>query len=181
MSRVARFDHEFVEFIPEDPLPGVIYVSITYATSVHRCACGCGLKVATPLSPTDWKLTFDGETISLNPSIGSWSFPCGSHYVIRRNRVRWARPWSKERIEAGRARTRRRSTTAAPLETGAMGPGTTRRQVSGDDAPANSCGTCSAAGVRNARRRHRMRHTARVKRVAGLPTGLTARRSRKSG
>jgi hypothetical protein len=94
--------HEFVEFIPETLLERTIYVSITYSTATHKCCCGCGNLVVTPLSPTDWKLIFDGESISIDPSIGNWSFPCQSHYWIRRNRVKWAPRWSKEKIEAGR-------------------------------------------------------------------------------
>ena len=107
MSQQASFRHEFVEFIPEELEEGVLYVSIPYATAVHLCACGCGREVPTPISPTDWKMIFDGATVSLDPSIGNWSFPCRSHYWIRRGRVRWARKWSPEKVEAGRARSRR--------------------------------------------------------------------------
>lgn len=95
--------HEFVESIPDVVQPGTVYVSIVYATAVHKCCCGCGQEVVTPLSPTDWKLVFDGETVSLDPSIGNWSFPCQSHYWITRDRVRWAEKWSKEEIAVGRA------------------------------------------------------------------------------
>jgi hypothetical protein len=95
--------HEFVEFIPEKLREGTLYVCIPFATVVHRCCCGCGREVVTPLSPTDWKLTFDGASVSLDPSIGNWNFPCQSHYWIQHNRVRWAGRWSKDEIEAGRA------------------------------------------------------------------------------
>lgn len=98
--------HEFVEFIPDDLKEGTIYVSIKFATAVHMCCCGCGKEVVTPLSPTDWKLIFDGKTISLDPSIGNWSFECQSHYWIRNNRVRPAARWSSEEIAAGRAHDR---------------------------------------------------------------------------
>lgn len=47
-------------------------------------------------------MTFDGETITLYPSIGNWSFPCQSHYWITNNKVRWAPKWTKEEIEEGR-------------------------------------------------------------------------------
>jgi hypothetical protein len=57
----------------------------------------------TPLSPTDWKLTFDGVSVSLHPSIGNWSLPCRSHYWIDRGKVKWAAQWSDEQIQAGRA------------------------------------------------------------------------------
>lgn len=94
--------HEFVEFIPDELEQGTIYISIGFATASHLCLCGCGNKVVTPIRPTDWKLIFDGKTVSLDPSIGNWSFPCQSHYWIRNNRIKWAPKWSRERIERGR-------------------------------------------------------------------------------
>jgi hypothetical protein len=75
--------HKFVEFVPEDIQPNTLYVSVEYGTAVHKCCCGCGEEVVTPLTPTDWKLKFDGESVSLAPSIGNWSFKCRSHYFIR--------------------------------------------------------------------------------------------------
>lgn len=96
--KVDHFRHEFVEFIPRELAEGVLYVSIPYSTVVHLCACGCGTKVVTPLKPPKWSLTFDGDTISLCPSVGNWQFPCRSHYWIRRNRVLWARPFTDEEI-----------------------------------------------------------------------------------
>ena len=95
--------HEFVEFIPEELRESTLYVCIPFATVVHRCCCGCGREVVTPLSPTDWKLIFDGVSVSLHPSVGNWSFPCQSHYWIQHNRVRWAERWSQDQIDAGRA------------------------------------------------------------------------------
>ena len=73
-----------------------------YATAIHRCYCGCGSEVVTPFSPTDWKLTFDGKTVSLHPSIGNWSFPCQSHYWIINNEIRQADKWTKKQIESCR-------------------------------------------------------------------------------
>lgn len=106
MRRDQVLRHEFVEYIPTDLKEGTIYVSIAFATAAHRCCCGCGNEVVTPLSPTDWKLTFDGESISLDPSIGNWNFDCQSHYWVKRNRVKWAPRWSKKEIEAGRGQDR---------------------------------------------------------------------------
>lgn len=94
--------HEFVEYIPDKLEEATIYVSITFATVVHKCCCGCGNDVITPLSPTDWKLTFDGESISLDPSIGNWNFSCQSHYWIKRNRAKWSRQWTQAEVESGR-------------------------------------------------------------------------------
>jgi hypothetical protein len=98
--------HEFVEFIPPNLKEGTIYVSIPFATAVHKCFCGCGQEVVTPLSPTDWKLIFDGVTVSLDPSIGNWSFNCQSHYWIKRNKAIWAHRWSEDEINAGRIHDR---------------------------------------------------------------------------
>lgn len=106
MSKIAVLSHEFVDAIPGTVEPGKLYVSIEFATVVHSCACGCGMEVVTPLTPTDWKLIFDGETISLSPSIGNWSFPCRSHYWIRRGEIQWAGEWTDEEIAAGRANDR---------------------------------------------------------------------------
>ena len=104
MSKVTALTHEFVEFIPSQLKEGRLYISLEYASAAHKCCCGCGKEVVTPLSPTDWKLIFDGKTVSLDPSIGNWSFPCQSHYWIRNNFVKWAPRWSQKRIDAGRAR-----------------------------------------------------------------------------
>lgn len=106
MGRTDCLAVAFVEFIPEVIEDGRLYVSIEHATAVHNCACGCGTEVATPLNPTDWAVTYDGETASLDPSIGNWDFSCRSHYWVRRGRVQWAGSWSRERIEAGRAADR---------------------------------------------------------------------------
>lgn len=106
MSRERHLKHDFVRDIPAEPEQGKLYISIQYATAVHRCCCGCGNKVVTPISPADWTLIFDGEHVSLDPSIGNWSFPCKSHYWITANRVKWARVWSREEIEYARAEER---------------------------------------------------------------------------
>lgn len=95
--------HEFVEFVPDQLEEGVLYISISYATASHKCCCGCGHDVVTPLSPTDWSLTFDGISVSLDPSIGNWSFACQSHYWIDQGSIEWAPKWSKERIDLGRS------------------------------------------------------------------------------
>jgi hypothetical protein len=100
-------EHEFVEFIPETLAERTLYVSISFASAAHRCFCGCGTKVVTPISPTGWELLFDGDTVSLRPSIGNWGFPCRSHYWISQDRVVWAGPMTQEAIEEGRRRDRK--------------------------------------------------------------------------
>lgn len=108
MNKVYAIRHRFVDHIPADLEDGVVYVAIEYGTAVHRCCCGCGEKIVTPLSPTDWRLIYDGETISIKPSIGNWGLACESHYWIVRNRIEWARKLSDEEIRKGRELDRRR-------------------------------------------------------------------------
>lgn len=98
MNRRHTLRHEFVEYVPETLDEGVLYVSIPYRTVVHRCCCGCGTEIATPISPADWQLMFDGDSVSLYPSIGNWSLPCKSHYWIRENQVLWAGSWRAKDI-----------------------------------------------------------------------------------
>lgn len=102
--RHSRLDHRFVEHLPDDLDPGVLYISVAFGTASHSCCCGCGEEVVTPITPTDWRLTYDGETISLNPSVGNWSLACRSHYVIKAGRVIEAGPWSDEQIARERSR-----------------------------------------------------------------------------
>lgn len=101
---MKTINHKFVEFIPtqNEMEDGVIYVSLEYDTAVHNCICGCGQKVVTPLSPTDWKLTYNGESVSLYPSIGNWNFECQSHYWIKNGKIVHAEPWSEAQIESNR-------------------------------------------------------------------------------
>ncbi|MFQ6552629.1 DUF6527 family protein [Aestuariibius insulae] len=107
MMRHELLEHAFVEHIPEKVKPGILYVSMEYGTAAHSCCCGCGEEIVTPFTPTDWKMIFDGETVSLNPSIGNWTLDCRSHYVIKRGRVIEAGPWTDEQVAAERLRDRK--------------------------------------------------------------------------
>lgn len=97
-------EHRFVGHAPQPLEPGVLYISMEFATAMHLCCCGCSREVVTPFSPTDWKLIFDGETVSLTPSVGNWNFPCRSHYIIRRNGVIEAESWTDEMVQAEQRR-----------------------------------------------------------------------------
>lgn len=94
----------FVDTIPDRLEEGAFYVCERYMTAVHKCCCGCGEEVVTPLSPADWSVQKKGNTISLTPSIGNWSFACKSHYWISRNQVVWAGNLSQQQIEQVKAR-----------------------------------------------------------------------------
>jgi len=96
--------HKFVDNIPDGIEDGIVYISIPFETVIHKCCCGCGNEVVTPLSPVDWSVTFNGESISLEPSIGNWSFKCHSHYWITKNKVIWSTKWNNKRIEEVRKR-----------------------------------------------------------------------------
>ncbi|MFD0257491.1 DUF6527 family protein [Kitasatospora indigofera] len=104
----------FTETFPSTMDAGMLYVSIVYRTCGHLCCCGCGHEVITPLSPAQWSITYNGENVSLAPSVGNWSLPCQSHYWIRDGRVRWSRRYSTVEIDQNRARDR-----------GLLDPGTT--------------------------------------------------------
>lgn len=104
--RIKKVESREVELIPEKLDEGVLYVSRRYATAVHKCCCGCGQEVVTPLSSRDWSVMPGNGGVRLSPSIGNWSYPCRSHYWIWDGRAVWAEQWSPERIDEGRARER---------------------------------------------------------------------------
>lgn len=101
--RIRKLTHVFVDTIPDALDEGILYVCIRFGTAAHLCCCGCRNEVITPITPSDWTFSFDGETISLVPSIGNWSFDCRSHYWIQRNRIRWAPTSTRVQIERARA------------------------------------------------------------------------------
>ncbi len=93
-------EHKFVDFMPKEYEQNVLYVSMEYKTVTHLCCCGCGKKVVTPIAPHSWKITYNGQGITLYPSIGNWDFNCKSHYWIRDSQVQWANDWDEDKIQA---------------------------------------------------------------------------------
>jgi hypothetical protein len=91
-----------VEFMPKQLEPGILYVSDTYGTAAHLCACGCGAKIRTPIGPTEWAVTETPSGPSLWPSVGNWQQTCQSHYVIDGGKVIWCGKWTPGQIIAGR-------------------------------------------------------------------------------
>ncbi|MBQ7254475.1 MAG: hypothetical protein IJS30_07365 [Bacteroidales bacterium] len=90
-KRIDTLRPVYVEQLPDLLDPGLLYVSMKFSICAHSCACGCGRKVFTPLGLRDWQLYYDGESITLSPSIGNFRFPCQSHYFIRHNIVVWVK------------------------------------------------------------------------------------------
>lgn len=88
---------EFVERMPnnEELQDGILYIAPHYAVAVHKCMCGCGEKVVTPLNIGEnkfnnaWDWNYDGKTISLSPSVGNFQQPCKSHYFLKNGNVQW--------------------------------------------------------------------------------------------
>lgn len=113
--RVTHLEPQFIDQRPDALEERVLYISVSFRTSVHLCCCGCGNEVWLPIRPARWKFSYDGETVSLSPSVGNWSFPCRSHYWIRDSRVDWVPAWSNAQIEAGRQRTRERDLESAAI------------------------------------------------------------------
>ena len=104
--KIKQIRPENVEFVPEHIEEGVLYISERYRTAVHKCCCGCGQEVVTPLSPAEWSVKRNGGRVSLWPSIGNWSYPCRSHYVIRDNRVLEAKAMTERQIQRVKANDR---------------------------------------------------------------------------
>jgi hypothetical protein len=98
--RITNLTHEFVDSFPNNMEEGKIYISIRFRTAGHKCCCGCGTEISTPLRPTKWTLIYDGETVSLAPSIGNRQLQCRSHYVITKNRVLWEEDFWREKTGA---------------------------------------------------------------------------------
>ena len=91
MRRAQRLTPVFVKGIPahEELSQGDLYISMQYGVIVHYCPCGCGSLSELTLAPERWHLTYDGETVSLSPSVGNSRLKCRSHYWIENNRVIW--------------------------------------------------------------------------------------------
>lgn len=96
MKTLKKVPVKFVFTKGEESLPpfekmeeGVIYISIEYGCSQHKCLCGCGEIATMSLKPaweSGWDLIKHNEEIySFTPSIGNYNFPCKSHYIITKN------------------------------------------------------------------------------------------------
>lgn len=110
---------EFVERVPTNIEQGVIYISTSVNTAIHLCPCGCKTEIVIPLDPDEWSFTYDGETITLYPSVGVWGAECKSHYWIKKSKVEWSRMYSNTEIEEVRASERRQKSDKSTQDKGA--------------------------------------------------------------
>jgi hypothetical protein len=108
--KISSIRPQFSEFIPDKLDDGVLYISERYKTASHNCACGCGEEVVTPLSPVDWQLSKEVNSVSLYPSIGNWNYACRSHYWIRKNVICWAGSMTAKEIAQVQAKDLRDKT-----------------------------------------------------------------------
>ncbi len=87
-----KIDYFFVNEIPElsSIKSNTVYIDIEHNVCSHLCPCGCNEEIITPLSRNHgWTLTYDGDCISLSPSIGNGAYNCKSHYFIKNSKIIW--------------------------------------------------------------------------------------------
>ena|ERR1700685_4084060 len=99
MNPIYTVTFKFIDLLPPILSDGVVYISLEHCTVVHMCCSGCGERVVNGLNPAQWKLIFDGETITLDPSIGNGALVCNSHYWIKKNQVIWAKPLTAKQTQ----------------------------------------------------------------------------------
>jgi hypothetical protein len=98
--RKYKYKTKIVASIPRQLNEGILYVSVEYNIVMHRCFCGCGSEIATPLSKEHgWVLTYDGVDASIYPSIGNSAYKCKSHYWLKNGVVKWLEPIEKPKKE----------------------------------------------------------------------------------
>lgn len=90
-----EFTVEFVESMPHEKEPGILYVSEKYEGTAHICPCGCGVMAYLAFGhwaeidrDAAWELTNDAGKITISPSI--LNSGCKAHYFIRTNKLVWA-------------------------------------------------------------------------------------------
>ena len=93
---------QHVTYLPQELLPGILYVSLEYTVAGHLCACGCGNKVIVPLNRASWTFSEHRGLPTLYPSIGNWQLSCRSHYFITDGKIVWAPQWTDTQIAMGR-------------------------------------------------------------------------------
>ena len=81
--RTTQWQIEWVEDMPERMEAATLYISVKHRLTEHLCACGCGTEVSLHLGRSEWRLIYDGDSISVWPSVGNWRLLCNRHYVIQ--------------------------------------------------------------------------------------------------
>ena len=97
--KIRKLRPQHVENLPEQLEDGVLYICKPFELAAHRCCCGCGEEVVTPINKAKWSLSECDGRVSLKPSIGNWKLACQSHYWITNNKVHPAERMSKITIQ----------------------------------------------------------------------------------
>lgn len=93
--RLLEYKTEFVDRRPTVIEDGKLYMLPHYNCAIHNCMCGCGETVVTSIDDGKgltngfWGWTYDGQNVSLTPSVGNFKFQCRSHYFLQNGKVRW--------------------------------------------------------------------------------------------
>lgn len=85
------YETQFVEYMPEELVEGVLYLAPHFGSALHKCMCGCGEVVSTPLGEGGWSYNYNEihNAASLHPSIGNYQQKCKSHYFLKNGKVQW--------------------------------------------------------------------------------------------
>ena len=105
--KIKTIRPECVLHLPEVLSEGILYICEEFDLAAHKCCCGCGEEVITPLNEAQWRVIRRGSTVSLWPSIGNWKYACRSHYWITKNRIVDAPPMTSSESAAVKQRDRR--------------------------------------------------------------------------
>lgn len=98
----------FVSSIPEILEEGKLYISEKDEIALHKCCCGCGEEVVTPLNPAGWRIIKNSQTVvTMRPSIGNGQNRCKSHYFITKNHVDWLNKMTPRLTAMAQARDHR--------------------------------------------------------------------------
>jgi len=94
MAKIFEIEPVFCDEIPEVLQEGILYITIKHSFANHLCACGCGKKSPTALTPVwkgEWTLTNNQGKVTLRPSLGNWKGqnPYHAHYYITDNKIEW--------------------------------------------------------------------------------------------
>lgn len=87
--KLISYKTEFVDYMPKEIEEGILYIAPHFKCAIHKCMCGCGEIVCTPLDVNQWNWSFDGINASISPSVGNYSFQCKSHYFLKNGTVFW--------------------------------------------------------------------------------------------
>lgn len=88
-----RYELRPVDRIPRELEAGIVYHSEEYELGALLCACGCGHRINL-LVPDSHRISSDGGSVTVRPSILVADGACLSHYFITSGEVEWSYPFS---------------------------------------------------------------------------------------